>query len=132
MKIMPNGVIYWNTSTTLDNRGEFKKIINKVHLEQFPDFVVRDYFLCNSVTGVIRGMHLQVGEFASNRIIYVTHGKILDVLADLNQQAKQPNVTSETLGSSESFDAIYVPSGIAHGYEVLENYSVISLADKVY
>lgn len=132
MKKLTNGVVYWKTSTEIDNRGEFKKIINKTQLQIFPNFQTCDYFVSNSDINVIRGMHLQVGEFASNRIIYVLKGRILDVLVDLNHPTGNPSFTSEILGPLESFDALYVPSGIAHGYEVLEKSSVIYIADKPY
>jgi dTDP-4-dehydrorhamnose 3,5-epimerase/CDP-3, 6-dideoxy-D-glycero-D-glycero-4-hexulose-5-epimerase len=132
MKIYPNGVVYWKTLSQFDNRGEFKKIIDNTQLELFPNFRICDYFLSNSNINVIRGMHLQVGEFASNRIIYVPNGKILDVLVDLKYDTKTPQVMSEILGPQEIFDTIFVPSGIAHGYQVIEKTSVIYLADKAY
>jgi dTDP-4-dehydrorhamnose 3,5-epimerase/CDP-3, 6-dideoxy-D-glycero-D-glycero-4-hexulose-5-epimerase len=132
MKILPNGVVYWKTSSQLDNRGDFKKILSKSQIELFPNFKISDYFVSNSSINVIRGMHLQVGEFASNRIIYVQSGKILDVLVDLNNSATPPAIVSEVLGPLESFDALYVPAGVAHGYEALDESSVIYLSDKDY
>ena len=129
---MPNGVVYWKTSSQSDNRGEFKKILGKAQVELFPNFKICDYFVSYSLSNVIRGMHLQVGEFASNRIIYVHSGKILDVLVDLNHSETSLITVSEVLGPFEVFDALYVPSGIAHGYEALEKSSVIYLADKAY
>jgi dTDP-4-dehydrorhamnose 3,5-epimerase-like enzyme len=75
-------------------------------------------------------MHLQVNEFASNRIIYVQEGRILDVLVDMKIYSKNPTIISEYLGPDEEYDAIYVPSGIAHGYEVMKQASVMYLADK--
>jgi dTDP-4-dehydrorhamnose 3,5-epimerase len=132
MKIMPNGVIYWKTSSQLDNRGEFRKILNKSQVDLFPNFKICDYFISNSEINVIRGMHLQVGDFASNRIIFVQMGKILDVLVDLNLYTKSHLILSEALGPLEDFDAVYVPAGIAHGYEALEKSSVIYLTDKPY
>ena len=132
MKILPNGVVYWKTSTQRDNRGEFKKIINMPQLQIIPKFEIKDYFVSNSEINVVRGMHLQVGEFASNRIIYVQKGKILDVLVDLKATENSPNFASEVLGPLESFDALYVPAGVAHGYEALDESSVIYLSDKAY
>jgi dTDP-4-dehydrorhamnose 3,5-epimerase-like enzyme len=132
MKIMPNGVVYWKTANNLDSRGEFKKIINKSQLDIISNFETRDFFTSNSVENVIRGMHLQVGSFASNRIIYVQEGKILDVLVDIRTRPKEPIISSEVLGPLENFDALYVPHGIAHGFEALKKSSVIYLADKEY
>jgi dTDP-4-dehydrorhamnose 3,5-epimerase len=132
MRIESNGVIYWKTLKQLDIRGDFKKIVTDSQRRVLPTFHVNDFFLTNSQTNVIRGMHLQVNEFASNRIIYVQEGKILDVLVDLKIQSKNPRIISEYLGPDEEYDAIYVPSGVAHGYEVIKQTSVMYLADKEY
>jgi dTDP-4-dehydrorhamnose 3,5-epimerase-like enzyme len=132
MRIESNGVIYWKTLKQIDVRGEFKKIMADAQLGAFPAFHVHDFFLSNSQVNVIRGMHLQVNAFSSNRIIYVQEGKILDVLVDLKTQPKKPTIFSEYLGPEEEYDAIYVPSGIAHGYEVIKQTSVVYLADKEY
>lgn len=132
MRIESNGVIYWKTLKQIDIRGEFKKIIGDSQRQVLPTFHVHDFFLSNSEVNVIRGMHLQVNEFASNRIIYVQKGRILDVLVDVNAQIKKPTIISEYLGPDEKYDAIYVPSGVAHGYEVIKQTSVMYLADKEY
>jgi dTDP-4-dehydrorhamnose 3,5-epimerase len=132
MRIESNGVVYWKTLKQIDVRGDFKKIIADPQRRVLPSFHVNDFFLSNSQTNVIRGMHLQVNEFASNRIIYVQEGRILDVLVDLKIQGKNPAIISEYLGPDEEYDAIYVPSGIAHGYEALKQTSVMYLADKEY
>lgn len=132
MRIEPNGVVYWKTFKQIDARGEFKKIIADSQRRLLPVFHVQDFFLSNSQTNVIRGIHLQVNEFASNRIIYVQEGRIMDVLVDLNIKVKKPMIISEYLGPDEEYDAIYVPSGVAHGYEVIKQTSVMYLADKEY
>ena len=132
MRIESNGVVYWKTLKQIDARGEFKKVIDDSQRQALPVFHVRDFFLSNSQVNVIRGMHLQVNEFVSNRIIYVQEGRILDVLIDVNSQTKKPKIVSEYLGPDEEYDAIYVPSGVAHGYEVIKQTSVMYLADKEY
>jgi dTDP-4-dehydrorhamnose 3,5-epimerase len=132
MRIESNGVIYWKTLNQNDTRGVFKKVIADSQRQLLPIFHVHDFFLSNSQINVIRGMHLQVNAFASNRIIYVQEGRILDVLVDLNIRSKKPMIISEYLGPDEEYDAVFVPSGVAHGYEVLKQTSVMYLADKEY
>jgi dTDP-4-dehydrorhamnose 3,5-epimerase len=132
MRIESNGVIYWKTLKQIDARGDFKKVITDSQRQALPVFHVNDFFLSNSQVNVIRGMHLQVNEFASNRIIYVQEGRILDVLVDLNIRNEKSMIFSEYLGPDEEYDAVFVPSGVAHGYEVLKQTSVMYLADKEY
>lgn len=132
MIIESNGVRYWKSSKHIDQRGDFSKIFSYSLVKNVSKFEVLDCFISNSNKNVIRGMHLQIGEFASNRIIHVLKGKILDVLVDLRHLDASPLVTSRYLGPEEDFDAFFVPAGIAHGYEVLENSTVIYLSDKEY
>ncbi|CAB4572753.1 unannotated protein [freshwater metagenome] len=132
MRIESNGVFYWKTLAENDTRGNFTKIISDSQVEVLPEFNVLDFFSSISRANVIRGMHLQIGEFASNRIIYVQTGKIIDVLLDLNGNSKNPIILSEILGPNEEFDSIYVPAGIAHGFKAIQQSSVTYLADKKY
>ena len=75
---------------------------------------------------VIRGMHFQVSPFEQGKFLYVSRGKILDVVLDLRKE-------SPTFGKSTSFilqegvsQGLFVPPGIAHGYLTLEEDSLIN------
>lgn len=127
-------IYYWKSKQNEDNRGVFSKITTPDASEFLKKFNVQDLFLTKSRKNVIRGMHLQVKEFSSNRIIHVSKGEINDLLLDLRAGVfdKKINRFSRRLGPQCEFDSIYVPAGVAHGFETLEESEIIYLSDKVY
>ncbi|HNP24267.1 MAG TPA: dTDP-4-dehydrorhamnose 3,5-epimerase [Panacibacter sp.] len=77
-----------------------------------------------STRGVLRGLHMQVGEFAQAKLVRVLQGAVLDVVVDLRKN-------SETFGqyysielSEESHTQFYIPRGFAHGFVVLSEFAV--------
>lgn len=132
---MIEDVFYWKTLKTQDNRGVFTKIFTAEILPKIKNFNVQDYFLTNSKKAVIRGMHLQVNEHANNRVIFVNHGKVEDVLIDVrnwNDKAALPHKNSMYLGPEEEFDCVFVPAGVAHGFATIKDAEVVYLSDKNY
>lgn len=77
-----------------------------------------------SKKNVIRGMHFQIPPFEHTKMIYLTRGRVLDVLLDLRK-------SSMTYLKYESFELeahkylLIIPPGVAHGFLSLEDYSTI-------
>lgn len=76
--------------------------------------------------GVLRGLHYQLRR-PQGKLVRVVHGEVFDVAVDLRR-------TSPTFGqwvgerlSSETYDALWIPPGFAHGYLVISE-----LADVYY
>jgi dTDP-4-dehydrorhamnose 3,5-epimerase len=132
---MIQDVFYWKTVKIQDNRGLFTKIFTTEILPKIKNFSVQDYFLTNSKTAVIRGMHLQVNEHANNRVIFVNHGKVEDVLIDVRNWKNEvtlPHKNSIYLGPEEEFDCVFVPAGVAHGFATIKDAEVVYLSDRNY
>ena len=122
--------IVWKSQLLFDQRGSFEKVLD-ANLSEIKKFTVRDIFITKSVPRVIRGMHLQVGNYSNNRIINVCSGEVLDILVDLRPDSKQYlQVTSFTLGSQAENNTIFVPAGIAHGFLTIHEAKVLYLSDK--
>ena len=122
--------IVWKSRLLFDHRGSFEKILD-TNFSEIKEFTVRDIFITQSVPGVIRGMHLQVGSYSNNRIIHVCNGKVLDILIDLRPDSKQYlQISSFTLGFPAENNSIFVPSGIAHGFLTIQEATVLYLSDK--
>jgi len=66
-------------------------------------------------------MHLQIGEFACEKIVSVIKGKLQDVIIDLRKGSKTFRQVFELVISEQDNKAIYIPKGCAHGYRVLED-----------
>lgn len=110
-----------------DRRGAFVKY--------FDAEVFRDAGLCetfaqaalaeNARKGTMRGLHYQAAPHEEVKIVRCTRGRIFDVLVDLRKD-------SRAFGRWEGFEldagsdvALYAPAGIAHGYQTLEDSSVV-------
>lgn len=116
--------------TKSDERGQFTKIISHIVT---PYLNIQEVFLSTTNKGIIRGMHLQTGPYGNNRIIACISGKVFDVLLDLRPNSK----TFLKIYTFELFSklsqAVYVPAGVAHGFQALEKKSkIIYFSDKVY
>lgn len=105
-----------------DNRGFFSEVYSRrafaeigIHL----DFV-QDNHAFSAECGTLRGLHFQSPPFAQHKLIWVTHGRIIDIAVDLRK-------SSPTFGrhvgveiSGENWRQILIPIGFAHGYVTLE------------
>ena len=109
-----------------DSRGTFSKPFPVPAGYGF-EFAVAEIFWSNSSRGVIRGMHFQLEPDAIGKIVWVSHGSIFDVVIDLRD--------GDTFGTASSFQldarsghALFVPAGFAHGFQALEDESIVSYA----
>jgi dTDP-4-dehydrorhamnose 3,5-epimerase len=110
-----------------DERGFFQETYRRERFESFgltQEFVQHNH--SRSSRGVLRGMHLQIGEGIS-KLVRCVRGEIVDVIVDVRRD-------SPTYGRWEAFTLddrlhhqLYVPVGFAHGFCV-----VSELADVVY
>jgi dTDP-4-dehydrorhamnose 3,5-epimerase len=108
-----------------DKRGHFVKTF---HASKFRDLgftdLIRESYYSESNKDVIRGMHFQKPPFDHEKLIYVTKGKILDVILDLrtnlNTYGQYITVELGEFGSS-----IYIPKGLAHGFLVLSDTATV-------
>jgi dTDP-4-dehydrorhamnose 3,5-epimerase len=110
-----------------DERGFFQETYRRERFESFglsEDFVQHNH--SRSSRGVLRGMHLQVGDGIS-KLVRCVRGEILDAIVDVRRG-------SPTYGRWEAFTLddrlhhqLYVPVGFAHGFCVISE-----LADVVY
>ena len=109
-----NGLQIFHLRRFEDSRGQFTEAFLE---KQLNIKFVQDNFSV-SKRGVIRGMHYQIIN-PQGKLVFVTHGKILDVAVDLRSN-------SETFGkwfgvelSAKNGAAIYIPAGFAHGFQAL-------------
>jgi dTDP-4-dehydrorhamnose 3,5-epimerase len=122
-----NGVKYFSATQFLDNRGAFTKTWSS-EWDHDEAFSAREVFYSNSLTGVIRGMHLQIREAASPRYVTVQEGRILDVILDLRPHSPTfLNFQSVEMDVVENC-TVYVPSGVAHGFQALKDSRTLYLS----
>lgn len=118
----------------LDDRGVFVEMFVQRRLEaQGVRFDAKMANLStNDRAGTLRGMHWQAEPFAQAKIVYAAAGKFFDAIVDMRDD-------SATFGQSfwvelvPQMNALYVPPGVAHGCQALEDDSrLLYLVDGVY
>ena len=74
-----------------------------------------------SEKGTVRGLHYQVGEFAQGKLCQVLQGKVLDVAVDIRFGSSSFGKYVAVELSEENHAQLWIPSGFAHGFEVLSD-----------
>ena len=118
-----------------DERGVFVKTYNEDVFKSQTGAALdwRESFYSVSKKNVIRGMHFQVPPFDNTKIVYVTAGKIRDVVLDICQSSPAFGRHIAVELSADRADAIYIPVGCAHGFlSLTDNATVIYLQTSVY
>lgn len=111
-----------------DNRGCFLLEYNKKEFQEKTGFT-GNFVLGNqsiSEYGVVRGLHLQRGEFSQAKLIRVVKGKILDVAVDARKNSNTYGKVFSVELSAENNKQLFVPKGFLHGFSVLENDTIVS------
>ncbi len=121
-----DGVRTFTFDSHFDNRGSFTKFFNKSNLNKNNiNFEIEEVYCSLSQRGVIRGMHFQVPPYDHSKLIICQSGRVMDVFLDL----RLSSVTYGKFGTLELVGnqnvALFLPSGIAHGFQALENESVV-------
>jgi len=95
-----------------DNRGFLKETFKNslLNKKNFP-FDIMSF----SKKNVLRGLHLQLKR-PQDKIITVTHGKILDVAVDLRKNSKTFGQHISIIISHTDDFSFYIPKGFAHGF----------------
>ncbi|MEI7441915.1 MAG: dTDP-4-dehydrorhamnose 3,5-epimerase [bacterium] len=122
-----DGVFVLKSKLFDDERGFF--------LEAYKESLFKEKNLCASWVqdnvsfshkGVVRGLHFQKDPFAQIKLVRVLAGRAFDVAVDLRKGSK-------TFGKSYSLElsfnnglALYIPDGFAHGFQALEDSTVLS------
>lgn len=128
MKINPTelaGAYVVDIEPSADERGSFARAFCR---DQFAAHGLRPVFVQANISlnrrqGTLRGMHFQAPPHEEGKLLWCTRGAIYDVILDLRRD-------SPTFGRWQSFELstrnrrlLYVPEGVAHGFQTLEDES---------
>ena len=117
------GLVVYDLAVHGDNRGWFKENWQREKMTKLglPDFgPVQNNFSFNDKKGVVRGLHAEPWD----KFISLGAGKIFGVWVDIRKDSKTfGNVFTTELDPTM---AIFVPRGIANGYQTLDNETVYS------
>ncbi len=75
----------------------------------------------NLKKGTLRGLHLQVAPYAEAKLVRCTRGRMYDVAVDLGQDSTTFRQWVAVELTAENRRMLYVPAGMAHGFQTLED-----------
>jgi len=109
-----------------DERGYFIESFNQ---KTFNDAVGREVIFVQdnqsySTKGVLRGMHLQKGEYAQSKLVRVTDGEVMDVAVDMRKASPTYGKYVSVKLSAENHKQLFVPRGFLHGFVVLSETAI--------
>ena len=112
-----------------DERGSFvKSFTEELFLENGLETGFSEFYYSVNRKNVLRGMHFQLPPSDHTKLVYVSRGRVLDVVLDLRK-------ASATYGRffSMELDAqhgrcLYIPKGFAHGFLSLRDGSICNYA----
>lgn len=116
------------TIASEDPRGSFHKILSAEIVQEYD--ILREtieIFSTSSKEYTIRGMHFQRYPFETGKLVWVTNGSILDYVVDIRKMKTFGQVHQFTL-TAKSHESLWVPPGFAHGFQALEDNSILNYA----
>jgi dTDP-4-dehydrorhamnose 3,5-epimerase len=115
------GVFYVGLEKLQDERGFFARTFCA---EEFADRGLVSEFRQSNISfnarrGTVRGMHFSAAPLEETKLVRCTAGVIFDVLVDLRRDSPSYLRTRAVSLSSAEFNAVYIPQGVAHGFQTL-------------
>jgi dTDP-4-dehydrorhamnose 3,5-epimerase len=111
-----------------DNRGSFLICFNQAEFDK--QIGIKTTFVLDNQSisqyGVLRGLHMQKGEFSQAKLVRVTQGKVLDVVVDVRKNSATFGNSFSIILSAENNQQLFIPRGFLHGFAVLENNTIFS------
>ena len=79
----------------------------------------------NSKAGTLRGLHFQTEPHQEVKLVRCTRGAIFDVIVDLREGSATEGEWFGAELTAEAGNALYVPKGVAHGFQTLVDESEV-------
>jgi len=110
-----------------DRRGFFARSFCQKEFEEYglnPRIVQCNVSL-NKTKGTLRGMHYQVAPYQEAKLVSCIRGAIYDVIIDLRPDSTTYCQWIAVELNAEKSKMLYVPEGFAHGFQSLEDNTVV-------
>jgi len=123
------GLLVLQNRPLTDDRGLFLKLFNYDFFRNSKlDADFKEFYYSTSNKNVIRGMHFQVPPYHHAKLVYVSHGRILDVVIDLRRSSATYKKHFAIELNDINGKYLYIPVGFAHGFLSLENETIVNYA----
>ena len=118
------GVWELHTQTFQDHRGAFLnafRLQDPVFQKVWGDRPIAQVNLSRTErVGTVRGLHLQSVPYAEAKMVRALRGRVWDVAVDLRESSTTFGCWHAVELSPEQGNALLIPEGCAHGFQVLE------------
>lgn len=106
-----------------DERGFFARTVCS---KEFAQHALNTQFVQQSIAwnpkqGTLRGLHYQAAPYGEDKLVRVTRGAVFDVIVDLRRDSPMFGKWFSVELGAEERRQLYIPKGIAHGYQTLED-----------
>jgi dTDP-4-dehydrorhamnose 3,5-epimerase len=110
-----------------DERGHFARIfdVGEFITHGLDPAVIQCNTSFNTRRGTLRGMHYQAEPDGEAKLLRCTRGSIYDVAVDLRPDSDTYRDWFGTELSSDNGRMLYIPVGMAHGFQTLEDGSEV-------
>jgi len=124
-----DGLLILETIKFTDKRGSFQKLFNiDFFIDNQLDMDFKEFYFSVSKKNVIRGLHFQLPPFEHTKLVYVSKGKILDVVVDLRTASNTYMQYFSIELNDSNAKYVYIPKGFAHGFLSLVDGSIVNYA----
>lgn len=122
------GVYLVEPDPITDDRGFFARTLDAIVFERHGLTVPACQWSVsfNARKGTVRGLHYQVAPHEEVKLVTCTMGAAYDVLVDLRDPTASPPTWIALELTALNRRAVYIPGGVAHGYQTLEDDTQLS------
>lgn len=104
-----------------DDRGSFTKFFDMQFQPEWQFEQIKQVNIStNHKIGTVRGLHYQREPYNEQKIVTCLKGRVLDVVVDIDPNSPTYKLSKSVVLESTRKNAIFIPHGFAHGYQVLE------------
>lgn len=117
------GVVVIESERHEDSRGSFSRIWCAKEFAEYglnPE-LVQCSLSRNHLAGTLRGMHFQGSPHEETKVVRCVSGALFDVALDLREASATFRQWFGTELNEENGRALYVPPGVAHGFQTLRD-----------
>lgn len=119
------GVVILEPRIFKDERGYFFESFSQ---REFDEKVMPIRFVQDnesmSTYGVMRGLHYQKMPYTQSKLVWCTHGKVLDIVVDIRKGSPTFGQHVAVELSDDNHRQLFIPRGFAHGFAVLSDVAV--------
>lgn len=110
-----------------DERGSFSRqfCVNEFKKHNIYFEIKQCNISKNIKEGVLRGLHYQKEPYPEIKLVSCIKGSVYDVILDIRKNSPTYKKWIATTLTEHNNKMLYIPSGVAHGFQTLEDDSVL-------